>query len=263
MNILIIEDEKKAATRLSELICSIDDTANIIDTIDSIEAGISWFAENKMPELIFTDIELADGVSFKLFEQVKITCPIIFTTAYNQYMVNAFETNAISYILKPIAREQVEKALEKYQSMCEAFAQNTNSKLQNQQIKSLLKLIDKIEPKRHKSTLIVNVAEKIIPISANDIAYIYATSAGLQITTTKNQVYNYNSTLDELEQVLDDEKFFRASRQFIIARHSIVSIERFFNRTLVVKLQYQTPERVSISRLKVKIFLDWMEAITN
>ncbi len=259
MKILIIEDEKRAATRLSELILSIDDSANILGVVDSIESGVEWFECNNMPDLIFSDIELADGISFRLFEQVTITCPIIFTTAYNQYMMDAFETNAISYILKPINGEQVAKALEKYHSMYEMFSAKASML---PQIENLLKIVGQSGgTKRYRTTLMVNRGEQIIPIITNNIAYIYATSSGLQITTTQGKEYAYSSTLDELEQQLNPELFFRASRQFIIARGAIMSIERYFNRTLTVKLQYKTPERVSISRLKAKNFLMWVEGL--
>ncbi len=256
MKILIIEDEQRAAARLSELILSIENQAQILGIVDSIESGIEWFSKNNMPELIFSDIELADGTSFKLFKQVTITCPIIFTTAYNQYMIEAFETNAVSYILKPISREQVAKALEKYHSMREAFAIKSDAQ---PQIEELLKLIGGGSAKRQRSTLMVNKGERIIPILIDTIAYIYATNSGLQINTNKGVEYSYNSTLDELEKILDNQKFYRANRQFIIARNSIQSIERYFNRTLVVKLLHQTPEQVGISRLKAKSFLEWME----
>ncbi len=256
MKILIIEDEKRAATRLSELILSVEDSAEIVGVVDSIEGGVEWFSANGMPDLIFSDIELADGVSFKLFEEVVISCPIIFTTAYNQYMMEAFETNAVSYILKPISGEQVERAMEKYHTMREAFSAKGGVQ---PQIDDLLKLISGSAQKRYKSTLMINVAEKIIPLSVGNIAYIYATGSGLQITTTKNQEYSYNSTLDEMEQQLDSEVFFRASRQFIISRDAVLSVERYFNRTLSVKLCYNTPEKVTISRLKTKQFLEWLE----
>ncbi len=260
MNILIIEDESLAAKRLSELLIKIDDTINIVGVVDSIEQGVEWFTENPSPELIFSDIELADGVSFEIFRQVKVECPIIFCTAYNQYTMEAFEINAISYILKPISREQVAKALDKFHSMREIFIPTSESTAYNDQIEELFKLIGRGGTSRqHKSTLMMNVGEKIIPISVNDIAYIYATSSGLQITTTSGKEYSYNSTLDELKSLLDDGKFFRASRQFIISRWSIHSIERYFNRTLIVKLHYKTPEAVNISRLKAKAFLEWME----
>ncbi len=261
MNILIIEDETLAAKRLAEILTKIDDTINIVGIVDSIEQGTEWLEENPSPELIFSDIELADGVSFEIFRQVKVKCPIIFCTAYNQYTMEAFEINAISYILKPISREQAAKALEKFHSMRDIFTPQNDTVAYNDQIEGLLKLIGKGgSPRQNKSTLIMNVGEKIIPISVDDIAYIYATSSGLQISTTSGKEYSYHSTLDELETLLDSTKFFRASRQYIIPRWSILSIERYFNRTLVVKLQYKTPEPVNISRLKAKAFLEWVEA---
>ncbi len=259
MNIVIIEDENLAAQRLSETLQQIDDTIQIVGYIDSIEQGVEWFANNKCPDLIFSDIELADGVSFEIFKQIKIASPIIFCTAYNQYMMEAFDISAISYILKPINREQVARALEKYHAMREMFTQTNSASPSETPIDELLKLIGSGKQKSYKSTLMIHASEKIIPLSVDDIGYIYATSSGLLIVTTKGKEYLYSATLDELEEQLDDNKFFRASRQFIIPRSSIVSIERFFNRTLSVKLQWKTPERVAISRLKAKSFLEWMQ----
>ena len=257
MNILIIEDERKAAARLSELLLSIDDSITIVGRIESIEAGLDWFATHPMPELICSDIELADGVSFELYHAVKITCPTIFCTAYDQYMIEAFETNAVSYILKPYSREQIERALEKYHDMRQAFA-STGSKLP-QGIEALLKHLDQGAAKSYKSTLIINHGERIIPLPAEQIAFIYATSSGMIITTTKNQEYLHNATLDEMEQTLDPAQFYRANRQFIIARTAIAAIERYFNRKLALRLNHKTPEPILISRLKAKAFLEWVE----
>ena len=259
MNILIIEDEGKAAARLAELLCLIDDSINIVGIIDSIENGVDWFNQNPIPELMFSDIELADGVSFELFKQIKLSCPIIFCTAYNQYMVEAFDTNAVSYLLKPITREAVERALEKYHAMQEVFSRSPGGAVVSpNSIEELLKLFGGAA-KRYKSTFIVNQGERIIPISVEDIAYIYATSGGMQITTVKNQNYSYSSTLDEVGELLDTNIFFRVNRQFIISRRSIHSVSRYFNRKLSVKLIQPTPEQILISRLKTKLFLLWME----
>ena len=256
MNILIIEDESKAAVKLSELLCSIDDRIHIIGVIDSIEQGVEWFAANGSPELIFSDIELADGDSFELFNQVNVSCPIIFCTAYNQYMLEAFETNAVSYILKPISREQVEQALEKYYSMRAVFSSFAPPPFNS--VDELLNLFYR-DKKHYKSTILVNQGERIVPISVDEIAYIYVSSSGMQIKTMKNKEYAYNSTLDKVNELLNPADFFHANRQFVIARRSIHSIERYFNRKLLIKLNYSTCEQILVSRLKVKSFLEWME----
>lgn len=259
MNILIIEDENLAAKRLSKLVQDIDDQIQIMDIIDSIEQGLDWFDTHAMPDLIFADIELADGMSFEIFRQLDVTCPIIFCTAYNQYMVEAFETNAVSYILKPITREQVEKALEQYYAMKKVFdlaPQKTMS--YNSDIEHLLSSLSE-KTNQYKSTLLVNYRERIIPINVDDIAYIYATSSGMVITMNNGDEYSYISTLDKLSQILNPQHFYHANRQFIISRKSIKSIERYFNRKLLVKLVFKTPEQILISRLKSKEFLEWIE----
>ncbi len=259
MKILIIEDECLAAQRLSEILLQIDESITVVGIVDSIEQGIDWLSSNTTPNLIFSDIELADGLSFEIFKQIKTNCPIIFCTAYDQYMLEAFDINSISYILKPINREQVARAIEKYYTMREMFSENINLVSRNNQIETLLNFITQKNTKHCKSTLMMNSGKKIIPISVNDIAFVYATRSGLLIATTKGKEYRYSATLDELAAELDANKFCKVSRQFIIPRWSIASIERFFNRSLVIKLQCKTPERVSVSRLKAKDFLDWMQ----
>ncbi len=257
MNVLIIEDEKKAAVRLAEIVKSIDDTIDVVAIIDSIDRGIEWFSLNNLPDLIFSDIELADGVSFELFKQVHIACPIIFCTAYNQYMVDAFETNAVSYILKPYNRDMIEKALIKYHSMRNVFADRSREE-GKETVDTLLKVLSG-DVKSRKSTFIANVEDKIIPVAADSIAYVYATSGGMQMVTLAGKEYAYHSTLDEIMEELDPGKFFHASRQFIISKTAITSVERYFNRKLFIKLIVPTPEQVLISRLKAKSFIEWME----
>lgn len=257
MNILIIEDESKTAKSLMEILHEIDDTINIIGVIDSIEQGVEWFNKNSvLPELIFSDIELADGVSFELLKKVKVDCPIIFCTAYNQYMVEAFETNAVSYILKPFNQEQIEKALGKYYEMKKVFSKQTIPNYIN--VEEILKLFNSSK-KPYKSTLIINQGGRILPVRVDEVAYIYATNRQMQIMTTNNKEFSYSSTLDKIAEQLNPDDFFYANRQFIIARNSIQSIERYFNRKLVVKLNLKTPEQIIVSRLKVKGFLEWME----
>ncbi len=256
MRVVIIEDEKKAAQRVSELLSSIDDTIEVVAMVDSIEASVAHFESHPHPDLVLSDIQLADGLCFEIFNSVKVSCPIIFLTAFDQYMVEAFNTNAVSYLLKPINREQLERALLKLKDMQEAFGAPQSDK-QLSQIEALVAQLSLST--NFKKTLIVNRGERIIPLSVQDIAYLYSKGKLLLVTTFSGEEYLYSSTLDEMDEMLDGALFFRANRQFIINRNAISSIERYFNRKLSLKLSVIVPEQIVVSRIKAQPLLDWLE----
>jgi two-component system LytT family response regulator len=247
MNILIIEDEPRAAKELHKMILQIDDSIQVAGTIESVEQAKEWFAANTQPDLILSDIQLADGLSFEIFNQVPISSAVIFCTAFDEYLLHAFDTNAVSYLLKPITIEKLEKALQKYESMRSAFTPNN--------MQSLMQLI---KPPI-KSALLVNEKEKIIPVQVKDIACIYLDNTVLQITTLQNKKYFMTATMDETEKILDPTLFYRANRQFLINREAIANAERYFARKLVIKLNVPTPEQIVVSKAKSAEFLQWLE----
>lgn len=253
MDVLIIEDEKKAAQKLKELIAEVDNTMNVIEILDSVERSIKWFGEHNSPNLIFSDIQLADGLCFEIFREVAVNSPIIICTAFDEYLMNAFDTNAVSYLLKPITREQVEKALEKYRSLQKSF----QSEKQNSGINNIISYFSDVQ--KYKSSLIINQGEKIIPLKTDDIAFIHLESHFILITTLTNQQYIYSSSLDFIESILNPSLFFRANRQFIINRKAIANAERYFNRKLAVRLLLPTPEKIIVSKLKASEFILWLE----
>lgn len=255
MDVLIIEDELRAAERLRELITEVDDSIRVIGMLDSVEQAVKWFGEHDSPHLIFSDIQLADGLCFDIYnnETIKVDSPIIFCTAYDEYLVNAFETNAVSYLLKPITKEQIGRALEKYQLLKQAFSRTNQREL----IGTLLRGFQDVQ--KYKSSLIVNQGEKIIPLRTLDIAFVQYDNHSVIINTITNQKYYYSASLDLMEAQLDPKQFFRANRQFIINRNAIVNAERYFNRKLVVKLMQPTSEKIIISKVKASEFLEWIE----
>lgn len=253
MRVLILEDENKAARELSRIILEIDDTIKIVGVIDSIEMGKQWFENNEDPDLIFSDIQLADGLSLDLFDTVKIKSTIIFCTAFDEYLMNAFETNAISYLLKPITLEKVEKALLKFEQYREIF----NVKQIKDNFTNLLSSFKQ----SYKSTLLVHQKDKIIPVSVNDIAIIYLDGTMVGIWTMAGQKYYYFNSLDEIEKSMDPNVFYRANRQFIINRVSIDTVEKFYARKLVVKLKIGLSEQIVISKAKSSHFLRWLEGV--
>lgn len=253
MKILIIEDEINAAKELERILHQLDPANVVLAIIDSVGESIEFLKRKSPPDLIFSDIQLADGMCFEIYREIPVKSPIIFCTAYDEYMLDALETNAVSYILKPITEEAVSKALEKYKRLRSAFepiaATRAIAEL-GQQLKYT-----------YKKTLLVEQREKIIPLPVSDIAYLYLENAVIKIATLKGQQYFITSTLDELERMLDPESFYRANRQFIINRFAITSIERFFSRKLVSKLIVETPETIVISKANASDFLRWLEGV--
>lgn len=250
LNVLIIEDEAKAARELAKMIMDIDDDVHVLAMLDSVEQSLQWFAANKQPDLILSDIQLADGLCFEIFSQVSIKSPIVFCTAFDEFLMKAFDTNAISYLLKPITSDKLGKALEKYKSMKLAFGQPETNNLSGllQQLKY-----------QYKTALLVNFKEKIIPVQVKDIAYFYLDNTIVRIVTLTNQQYYLTSTLEELEKSIDPRVFYRTNRQFLINKSAVLNAERFFARKLVVKLVVDTPETLIVSKAKASEFLQWME----
>ncbi|MFC6099997.1 LytR/AlgR family response regulator transcription factor [Olivibacter domesticus] len=253
MKILIIEDEINAAKELERILLNQDTTHEVLAILDSVEASIDFLERKNPPDLIFSDIQLADGMCFEIYREVPVKSPIIFCTAYDEYMLDALETNAVSYILKPITEEAVAKAIEKFKRLKSAFEPAATTR-------SIEKLGQQLKY-TYKKTLLVEQREKIIPLPVSDIAYLYLEHAVIKIATLKGQQYFITSTLDELERMLDPESFYRANRQFIINRLAIASIERFFSRKLISKLVVETPETIVISKANSSDFLRWLEGV--
>ncbi|MDR1680263.1 MAG: LytTR family DNA-binding domain-containing protein [Prevotellaceae bacterium] len=251
MQVLIIEDEKKAARNLAAMLAEIDTGIQVVAVIESVEQGIRWFEEHPSPDLIFSDIQLSDGLSFLIYQEVRVEAPIIFCTAYDEYLMQAFNTTAVSYLLKPISREQVAAALEKFGQMRRLFRKNAPGRT----IEKLLAQLDF----HYKTALLVNQGDKIIPLKMDDIAYLYLEEPALALITFRNQKYYYSSSLDEIQKLISPSLFYRANRQFIINRNAVAGIERYFTRRLIVKLAVDTPEKIIISKAKSSEFLEWME----
>lgn len=251
MNVLLIEDEAKAARELQKMLLEIDDTIQVMGIVESVEQAKEWFAQYPQPDLILSDIQLADGLSFDIYKQVPVSCAVVFCTAFDEYLMDAFETNAVSYLLKPVSIDKLEKALLKYKSMSAAF---TAGQVPN----NLDRLLQAVRP-AYKSALLVNEKEKIIPIQVKDIACIYLDNTVLQIITLQNKRYFTTATMDETERVLDTNLFYRANRQYLVNRDAIANAERFFARKLVVKLNVPTPENIVVSKAKASDFLQWLE----
>lgn len=252
MNVLILEDESKTARELAAMLQEFDDSINILAIIDSVEKARQWFLTNESPDLLFSDIHLADGLCFDLFTKIDLQTPVIFCTAFDEYLLSAFDTNAVSYLLKPVNSDQVEKALGKFRRLHGSF---------NNTVPVAIAQWSREMRSTYKSTILVNQREKIIPVKTEDIACCYLDNSILYLITFSNQRYFLTTNLDELERTLNPEHFYRANRQCILHRHAVANAERFFARKLIARLTVPTPEPVIVSKAKASDFLKWLEGV--
>jgi two-component system LytT family response regulator len=250
MNAVIVEDEIIAAQNLQRLIIQANKDIEIVAILKSVEDSIEWFSDNPNPDLVFMDIHLSDGDSFSIFEKVKIQAPIIFTTAYDEYALKAFEVNSIDYLLKPINIKDLERAINKFSHLSKTQSSNEDM------IANMLSMFQKGK-KVYKSFFLIPHKDKFIPLSVNDIAYIYSENKIAKIVTFSNRSYLENNSLDEVQRQIDPGKFFRANRQFIISHKAIKDISVWFDSKLSVNLNVEIPEKIIVSRTKATELKNW------
>jgi two-component system LytT family response regulator len=250
MRVVVVEDEMVSARNLIQILRDIG-KMEIVCTLDSIEDTVNWFSENHSPDLLFLDIHLADGSAFEIFQQISIPCPVIFTTAYDEYALKAFEVNSVSYLLKPIKQDAVQKALEKLTLLRDG----------NKPDKDFQALMRMLTPDRlYKSHFLVSVnGQRLVPLKSQDIACIHISEGLVHAYTLENKLYHLDLTLDELETCLDPSMFYRANRQCILSRHAIQELVPWFNHRIKVELVIPFKEDILISKVKVKSFKDWLE----
>ena len=247
MKTLIIEDEVLAAQALQKLLGEVCPETEILGVIETVEESIEWFENNDLPDLLFMDIHLADGSSFSIFEKVEISCPVIFTTAYDEYALKAFEVNSIDYLLKPINKKDLLRALEKYKTLVTG----------RNQMQKFLTQIDPLR-KKYRSCFLMPERDKLVPLPVANIAYVYIDTKTVRLVTFEHKNYYLNMTLDDMMEQLDPELFFRANRQFIVARTAIKDISIWFGNKLAVNLSVDVPEKIIISKAKVSDFKSWI-----
>lgn len=249
MKALIIEDEVLAAQSLQKLITEVAPDTEIIGVMQSIEESVTWFDENPMPDLAFMDIHLADGSSFAIFERTQITCPVIFTTAYDEYALKAFEVSSIDYLLKPINRNDLTRAMHKFNALVGEKQNN------NDAIETLLHHIGL--KKNYKSCFLVPERDKLIPLPTANIAYIYIEDKLVKTIALDGHTYYMSQTLDDIMAQLNPDDFFRANRQFIVSRKAIKDMTIWFGNKLSLNLLVEVPEEIIISKAKVAEFKTW------
>lgn len=250
MKAVIVEDEVLAAQNLERLLKSIDEAIDVVTILQNVDESIEWFSANMMPDVVFMDIHLADGDSFEIFNNVDIHSPVIFTTAYDQYALKAFEVNSIDYLLKPINKNNLERSLHKLQNFP---LNNVNN---SDMIGRIMKTINQAA-RTYKKSFLIPFKDKLIPISSDDIAYVYSQNKKALITSFNKREYTMDTSLEDFLKNLDPINFFRANRQFIISHKAVADLSMWFDGKLAINLILPTPERIIVSRARSGEFKKW------
>ncbi len=251
MKIAVIEDERLTADDLCDMILVSDPQAVIVAKLASVREAILYFSRNEKPDVIFSDIQLGDGLSFEIFQELELNVPIIFCTAYDEYAIEAFKMSGIHYILKPFDERDVALALVKYKSLQASFVPKTDT------ISQAFDLLKKRMPVAQTSIL-VHYRDMILPVKFENIAVFYIRNEVTMLCTFDNQKYPIGKTLDEIQQ-LTGHDFFRVNRQFIVNRSAVKSAAQYFSRKLALSLTVPVEDSILISREKIKPFLEWLE----
>jgi DNA-binding LytR/AlgR family response regulator len=252
LSVLIFEDESLSAEHLVKLICRYDSTIELQGIIESVKQGVEWFSSHPHPDLLLMDIQLSDGPCFDLFKQVRLEIPVIFTTAYNEYALQAFKVNSVDYLLKPIDFQDLRMAFEKFRKQHKNVIQN-----QEQLYEQLYSRL--IQASQYKKRLLIKVGEQLKQVNVEDIAYfLFNEGMCWAVTFAKNKL-PIDYSLDELEQMLDPKLFFRINRKFLVKPEAIEKIHTYFNNRLKIQLRPDPEVEVLVSRERVPDFKYWLD----
>lgn len=252
MDVLIIEDEQQAAQRLETLIRSIVPDVNVLTRLDTIKRSVEWFQKNNYPDLVFMDIQLADGLSFLIFDQCVVRSPVIFTTAYDEYALKAFKVNSIDYILKPVDKNELEAAIKKF---------NTLINKDDQQVKLISSIGEamKMLTQKFKTRFVVKVGEHLRTIEVMDVQYFFSQDKTTFCVTQEGRNLILDYTLEQLEEMLDPERFYRINRKYLIASDSIKDIISYTNSRLKLILKSSQDNDIIVARERVQDFKNWLD----
>lgn len=248
MKIAIIEDETAAVVNLTGLLAEVCPGAEVIATLESITDAVAWFSANPAPDLVLMDIHLADGEAFRIFSQVEIHSPIVFTTAYDRYALEAFKVNSIDYILKPIKAGELRRALDKLEKLSGSDRSEYTGR------------VSAMAGQQAARTFLVHVKDKIVPLAPDQIAFCYTENERVYAFTHDGRQMPLEGSLDHVFSRLPEESFFRANRQFIVSRRGIRDISVWFGSRLSLNMLVATPERIIISKARVPEFKRWLTA---
>ncbi len=247
---LIVEDEDAAVNRLMREIDRLEDVAiEMLHVSDSVADAVGWLSGGHSVDLIFMDIQLTDGLSFEIFRQVDVPCPVIFTTAFDEYAIQAFKVNSVDYLLKPIDPIELQNALDRFLKLPSSDGQD--------QLGQLMKLASEFRPATFRSSFLVSYRQKMLMIDVNEVAYFFIKERGVFLRRRDGTEYVLDFFLDDLEKQLDPAKFFRANRQFLVARSAIREIEPYFNGRLILTVEPQAKEPVIVSKERTPQFKKW------
>ena len=251
MNILIIEDERPNAERLKRLIQGIKPQANILSVLESVSESVEWLESHERPDLIMMDIKLSDGLSFEIFDKTQLVdIPIIFTTAYDEYAIKAFKQYSIDYLLKPVDKDELAMAFEKYDQLDIMVNKATNP--------SIEKLLDEFRPKNFRTRFLLSYRDGFKTVMVSDVLYFYSEQKITKARLADGTDEIIPHTMDELEQQLDPKLFFRANRQFIICINAVEHVYNYFNNKLKVAMRKNTDVEIIVSRDKAPLLKNWM-----
>lgn len=253
MTIIIIEDEIKTAKALGQLIASIRPDVQILSYIQSIDGAVSYLSENDQPDLIFMDIQLADGLCFEIFKSVEVLSPVIFCTAFDDYAIEAFKSNGIEYVLKPFSRESISLALKKAGELKNFFQRN------KKMMSDFDYMLTRSGESKGKSSFLVFKNNKYQTILTENIAYFYIKYEATTIMTFDKNEYQIAQSLDEVYKLLSPSQFFRVNRQYLVHFSAIREAEHYFSRKLILKLAVPTEEKLLVGKEKATAFLSWLE----
>jgi len=256
MKIFIVEDEDLAVKKLKKTLQSVDENATVVGQADSIKSSVEWLQSNPAPDLILMDIELADGQSFEIFNQAKVKSPVIFITSYDEYALKAFKVNSIDYLLKPVQKEDLQAALEKYRDLKNVYKENFSSESSMDVL--IKELQQKLNIKEFRKRFLVKHGQKLVSIETDDIAYFFSDGRLNFFKTNDNRKFVVDYTMDELSEMLDPDKYFRISRSYYISVNSVDQIHDYFGNRLLLHLKPASEKEALVSREKVSDFKDWL-----
>ncbi len=250
MKAVIIEDEPLAAERLESLLKDVDPSLDVVARLDSVSSAVSWLRENR-PDLIFLDIQLSDGLSFSIFESVRVESPIIFTTAYDQYAIRAFKVNSVDYLLKPIRKEELRGSLEKLKGLRHSLRPDIDE----------LVSVMRTRQVEYKKRFLIQFGERIRKVQTEEVAFFYALEKAVFLTTVQNHTYPVDCSLDALESMLDPEKFFRINRKMLISFDAIRTMIPYSRSRIKIELHPGEPNGVEalVSVERAAAFKKWMD----
>ncbi|XLS27396.1 LytR/AlgR family response regulator transcription factor [Flavobacteriaceae bacterium M23B6Z8] len=249
MKILIVEDEPRAANQLQNLLNKSSFDFEILTIIDSVEETVSWFQQNRNPDLVFMDIQLADGLSFEIFQKTEVTAPIIFTTAFDQYAIQAFKVNSIDYLLKPVKQNELDAALTKFSN-----SQDLSHRLAPTILNELL---NSMQTPQQRSGILVKEGSGFVQIRVSELLYVYSQDS-ITFGVTQHKRYIIDETIDQLFDSLDHTKFYRINRGQIISKFAIEKIAPYFNHRVKLSLSNPRDQEFIVSRKKTSDFKDWL-----